>query len=180
MRARLSQKILPLALCFAVGVALAGAGRPAMRPDSELRESAAAGGGASSRTWLVVRSRPRPIFAETRNAKSGDHFVHLRAKFGADGVVSDLVTISSNMSDDSVVEAINAARRITFTPATEDGRPLPVLAEIRYGVGGMHATGVRGDGRRFCIFAAVPLEPSVNIVSVAGANDSEGWRVVYE
>lgn len=182
MRASLTKRVLPLTLCFAVGLGLAAAGasvRSAKRRgiDRQPVASETHGREAHSRTWLVIRSRPKANFSE---AVAGNAFVHLRAKLGADGTVSEIEPISANVADGSVAEAVNAARLITFTPATEDGVPLSVLAEIRYDLGRMHATGVDGEGRRFCLTSVFPTEPSVKITSVPGATAAEGWRVIYE
>ena len=180
MRACLSQKILPLILCFVAGVALSAAGGLTRSSEAESRKRAAADGAAASRTWLVVRSRPELKPSETLSANDRPHFVHLRAKFGADGMVSEITPTASTLSDASVAAAIGAARRIKFTPATEDGIPLDVLAEVRYDLGAMFAMGVDGKGRRFCVSNVLPATPSVSIVSVPGATEREGWRVVYE
>jgi hypothetical protein len=180
MRACFARKVLPLTLCFAVGVGLAAAGELTSLFDLESSESLKTAGAPASRAWLVVQAGPPLSFSETLNANAGPHFVRLRAKFGADGTVSEITELSSSVSKASIAEAVGAARRMKFSPATEDGIPLDVIVEVNFEPGAMHAMGVDRNGRRFCVSSVLPARPSVNIVSVPGATNSEGWRVVHE
>lgn len=183
MRAHVAQKILPLALCFAVGVALAGAvehSRSANRPGDagplEVSE-------AHSRTWLVIRSRATPSRPVISHGAGGFYSAHLRVKFGADGKVSEASPAlgMEKLPVELIVRACDDMKRVKFTPPTEDGRPLAAVADVIYEA---HVSCGRGPleySRCEGGYAVAPTNFSVRrIVSVEGAKESEGWRVVYE
>ena len=178
MRARLSQKLLPLTLCFAVGVALNAAGGFVW--------SALRGGGPSaraeahSRTWLVIKSRPRPFSPFVAGGDEQLLSAWFRVRFEADGTVSKLLDLPQ-LTPPAPWQAVDeAVETLKFKPPTEDGRPLAVTADV------MHEWAVKCEETPSpgswlggnCV--SRPFGMSVHIISVEGAKNAEGWRVVYE
>lgn len=180
MRSCFAQKILPLALCFAVGVGLAAGAK-------FLRSVKQGSGGerpviseAHSRTWLVIKSglpHRRPVIAHgDGNAISSALF---RTRFRADGSVSTVVPLPRPGMSEGWAAACAEVEKINFTPPTEDGRPLAVTADVTCEVAG--APPVPATARGIYYIDTRPLiSLSVKIVAVEGASSQEGWRVVYE
>jgi hypothetical protein len=106
--------------------------------------------------------------------------VQLRARFNADGKVSQVVLLTGSLPEELV--AAMTAERIGFIPATEDGRPLAVNANISYEINTFCACGndMLDNGRCDGGYVLVPSNLNVRVISVEGAKDPEGWRVVYE
>lgn len=176
-------RILPFALTLFIGLSL---GSFSWRPGSlQVR-----GGRREklndtpySRTWLVIHYQPTPSFAQ-ESAETGREpctGASLRVRFEANGKVSEAIPEEMSVQDDDcVAAAVRAARQIVFTPASENGKPVSVWATVSYGYGQMHFTGVDKKGRRFCVTSRSQVVSPVEIVSVEGAKETEGWRVVYE
>ena len=57
--------------------------------------------------------------------------VVLRAVFGADGKVKNILVLSP-LPNGLTERSLNAARMIKFEPATKDGRPVSMLVQIEY------------------------------------------------
>jgi hypothetical protein len=138
---------------------------------------------AYSRTWLVMHYQPPPSFPQA--AAETDHEpctgVRVRVRFEANGKVSQVTPEETSApEDDCIAAAVRAAEQIVFTPASENGRPVSVVATVSYGFSLMHFRGVDKKGHVFCVTSRSPIGPQVELVSVEGAKETEGWRVIYE
>ena len=92
--------------------------------------------GEQSRTWLVIRSNGPSLRGVSRPVCDGCS-VKMRVLFGVDGVAVPGNGFSLSPSSYPLIEeATAAARAIEFTPATKDGRPVPVWAYVTYDCGG--------------------------------------------
>jgi hypothetical protein len=134
-----------------------------------------------SRTWLVIHYQPHPSFPEAAAEMNGEPCsVSLRVRFDADGTISKALPENIYAPEACVAAAVEAARRIAFTPASEDGAPVSVWATVSYGFNEMIARVSDEKGRPYCVTSRRPFSSPVEIVSVEGAAETEGWRVVYE
>ncbi|MDT7602013.1 MAG: hypothetical protein QOF61_10 [Acidobacteriota bacterium] len=191
---RFLKRALPFLLTLIVGVSLGGLlkHRPHHR---HFREGVAYGGVyeggkvrasstpvSYSRTWLIVKSRPTLPRPFVSHGTSELQVVQLRAKFGADGKVSQVLPLSESLPVDLVTSATDAAWCIKFIPPTEDARPLAATVDLTYEGIAACACGndLLDDGRCQGGHILLPIGLNVGIVSVEGARESEGWRVVYE
>lgn len=181
VRSRLLKKVLPFALAAGLGVFAADAWRNFAAPRSGPAARAPYATVSHSRTWLVIRDRPAPLYAA---APGADGYVGARlvVRFNADGTVSVLTPEQAGETQEEAAfraAAVAAAKRIWFTPPTEDGRPLSTLAEVDYDLSTLCADGYDNRGRRFGVCRGLPRAPNVSIISVEGAGESDGWRLVY-
>jgi hypothetical protein len=176
-------RVLPFVLTLCIGLALGNfSGRPGfLQVGAGQREKL--NDTPYSRTWLAIHYQPQPSFPQ-ESAETGSEpctGANLRVRFDANGKVSEATPEeTSAQDDDCVAAAIRAARQMVFTPASENGKPVSVVATVSYGYSQMHFTGVDKKGRRFCVTNRIPVVSPVEIVSVEGAKETEGWRVVYE
>lgn len=175
-------KIVPFILTLFVGLALGSFSWLPSFPQLRAGQKEASKGEPYSRTWLVIHHRPQPSFpqaaAEADDEPCGG--ASLRVRFDANGTISEVMPEETSVADDCTAPAIVAARQIVFTPASENGKPVSVVATVSYGFGKMHFTGVDKKGRRSCVTVRSPVGSQVEIISVEGAKETEGWRVVYE
>jgi hypothetical protein len=105
----------------------------------------------------------------------------LRVRFDASGRVSKATPEDADAPDGCVAPAVLAASQIAFTPASENGRPLAVVATVTYGFSEMRARVMDKKGHApYCVTRRIPVSSPVEIVSVEGAKETEGWRVIYE
>jgi hypothetical protein len=179
-------KVLPFILTLFVGLVLGNfSGRPGfLQVGAGQREVSKKM--PYSQTWLVIHHQPPPSFPEEA-AETGLEpcsSAILRVRFDANGKISNVtpedVGPQVEAEDDCVAAGILAAQRIVFTPASENGKPVSVVARVSYGYSQMHFRGVDKKGRVFCVTGRQPIGSPVEIVSVEGAKETEGWRVVYE
>jgi len=75
--------------------------------------------------------KPEPLYTEEARIKQIDGFVLLKAVFRADGQVTDIRAVSK-LPSGLTESAIDAAHRITFTPAMKDGRLVSQFGKIRF------------------------------------------------
>ena len=88
--------------------------------------------GASQVTTLPrVLSKPEPSYTQVARINGVTGTVVLRAVFAADGLVRYIVPIHS-LPDGLTEEAIAAARKIKFVPATKDGKPISMWMQLEY------------------------------------------------
>lgn len=124
-------------------------------------------GETHSRTWLLIRHLPAPVYTEDEARERGAlHVERLRALLDADGTVSKVVrSTSSCLHGESPFtdDVIEAARRIRFSPATEDGQPVSLWVTVDYGCSSYHFA-----HRRF-------FQCDASIVEV-----ERDWRTIYE
>jgi hypothetical protein len=175
-------KILPFVLTLFVGLALGNFFRLPGLLQVAAGQKEASRAAPYSRTWLVIHDQPLPSFPQEAAETDAEPCTGARllVRFDANGTISAVKPAETMLAVDCAAAAILAARRIVFTPASENGRPVSVVATVSYGFGQMHFTGVDKKGRRFCVTSRSPVGSQVEIVSVEGAKETEGWRVVYE
>jgi protein TonB len=78
-----------------------------------------------------ILTRPEPQYTgEARNA-GVEGTVVLRAVFAADGTVQHILVVRS-LPHGLTEQAVAAARKIKFTPAIKDGRPVSQFIQIEY------------------------------------------------
>lgn len=82
-------------------------------------------------TKARMLSRPEPLYTERARKNGTRGTVTLRLVLGADGVVRHILVVRA-LPDGLTENAIAAARRIKFIPATKDGLPVSVYATIQY------------------------------------------------
>jgi TonB family protein len=79
----------------------------------------------------VLLSRPEPGFTEEARKNNITGTVRLRMALGADGTVSNILVIKG-LPDGLTERAIEAAKRIQFTPAQKDGRNVSQWVTVEY------------------------------------------------
>lgn len=82
-------------------------------------------------TMAQVISKPEPRYTEEARASRVTGTVVLRCIFAADGNVKHFLVIKA-LPNGLTEAAIAAARRIKFTPATIDGRPVSMFIQLEY------------------------------------------------
>lgn len=82
-------------------------------------------------TKAQILSRPEPLYTERARRSGVTGNVTLRMVLAADGAVKHIVAVR-RLPDGLTENAINAARRIKFVPATKDGRPVSQFVTIQY------------------------------------------------
>ncbi len=87
--------------------------------------------GAEVTTKARVVSKPEPTYTEAARQNQIVGTVILRAVFSADGTVRHVLVVSG-LSYGLTENAINAARKIKFIPATINGRPVSMFMELQY------------------------------------------------
>jgi TonB family protein len=79
----------------------------------------------------VITHNPEPVFTEQARQHSTTGEVILRVVLGADGTVQNILPIKT-LPDGLTEQAIKAAHRVRFIPATKDGRPVSQYSTIVY------------------------------------------------
>lgn len=95
----------------------------------------------SKGTRLVINAKPDPGYTEEARRHGTGGRVRLRAIFGADGKVTHPLAIRP-LPHGLTEKAFEAARRISFQPATVDGRPVSQFIILEYGFE-IHHRGIR-------------------------------------
>jgi hypothetical protein len=145
------KRVVPFALAFLCGVAvwqLAGVGTQALSdvfyfeyetaPRSVVRGnfSHARTDGEQSRTWLVILSSPAVESVRPEGLDCERCSVRMRVQFGEDGVAVPGNGFSLSPAAYPLIEdAVAATRSISFTPASMDGRAIPLWANVTYECG---------------------------------------------
>ena len=129
----LLKRVSPFLLALFVGVLLGNLGGSVdLRMDSA-RHSSPNQDQPHSRTWLIIRSLPVPNYTiEEAHEKKVTGSMRLRALLAADGTVSKIKAVSTPLSYNLAEDAISAAKRIQFTPAIEDGKPISLWITVDY------------------------------------------------
>ncbi|HEX8127914.1 MAG TPA: energy transducer TonB, partial [Pyrinomonadaceae bacterium] len=78
-----------------------------------------------------ILSKPEPLYTEEARKNQVTGTVRLRLVLGASGSISGIVPVS-RLPDGLTEKAIEAARRISFTPAEKDGRRVSQYVTIEY------------------------------------------------
>jgi TonB family protein len=79
----------------------------------------------------VINSRPEPLYTEEARKNQLTGTVVLRLVLNANGTVTNIVPLS-RLADGLTEKAMEAARRIQFTPAEKDGHRVSQYATINY------------------------------------------------
>jgi TonB family protein len=82
-------------------------------------------------TKAVITSKPEPGFTQEAREHDTTGTVRLRAVLGADGRVTHVVPLK-RLPHGLTEKCVEAARRIRFTPATKDGRPVSQWVTLEY------------------------------------------------
>lgn len=82
-------------------------------------------------TKAVLLRKPEPGFTERARQNQTSGVIRLRLLLGADGAIQDVFVIKS-LPDGLTEKALAAARRVKFTPATIEGRPVAQLVMLEY------------------------------------------------
>jgi TonB family protein len=82
-------------------------------------------------TRAVINHKPEPGYIEEVRRPTASGVVRLRAVLAADGRVKNILVIKG-MPDGLTERAIEAARRIKFTPAAINGRPVSQVVILEY------------------------------------------------
>ena len=82
-------------------------------------------------TKARILSRTEPQYTEEARQAQVRGTVVLRAVFGADGTIKNILVLRS-LPHGLTEGAVRAARRIKFIPATKDGRPVSQFIQIEY------------------------------------------------
>lgn len=175
-------KFLPFILTLFVGLTLGNfQRRPNPQPRFVTGHHEARDNMQQGRTWLVIHYQPPPSFPQESESSSAPCAVRLRVRFDVDGKVLKALSEEATAPEDCVAAAALAARQIVFTPASENGKPVAVVAIVSYGFSEMRGRvmGEKGDAP-YCLTRRSPMSSPVEIVSVEGATETEGWRVIYE
>ncbi len=88
-------------------------------------------------TKLVIINRPQAIFNSRARKKGVEGTVRLRVTFKSDGEIGDVIDITEKDKEKFVKyglteQAMIAAKKIKFKPATKDGEPVTVTKTIEY------------------------------------------------
>lgn len=78
-----------------------------------------------------ILTRPEPQYTEEARHAGVSGTVVLRAVFAADGTVQHILVVRS-LPHGLTENALKAARKIKFAPATKDGRPVSEFIQIEY------------------------------------------------
>ncbi|MFN2510969.1 MAG: energy transducer TonB [Pyrinomonadaceae bacterium] len=82
-------------------------------------------------TKARVLRKPEPQYTEAARRNGVTGTVVLRSVFSSDGTVKHFVVVSG-LPDGLTEQALRAARRIKFVPATIDGRPVSMFIQLEY------------------------------------------------
>jgi TonB family protein len=82
-------------------------------------------------TRAVIKDRPDPLYTPKARENGTTGTVRLRMLLAADGTVKYIFAVH-RLPDGLTEAAINAARKIKFTPAVKDGRPVSQYVTIDY------------------------------------------------
>jgi Gram-negative bacterial TonB protein C-terminal len=116
-----------------------------------------------SRTWLIIRKIPTPDYTEpVARSKGAIDRLRLRALLDKGGSVS-AVELVSEATEEFAADAMRAAERIEFRPATQDGWPVSLWVTVDYSCSGYYYA-----HRYF-------FQCTANITEV-----EQDWRVIHE
>lgn len=145
MTTYLLKRILPFALTFALGAAVAGiaglftgSGAGVFKRRQQTYHG---GGGGCSKGYrhkllaeskpLYVKYQPTAVYTSEARRRGFSGKVRLRVTFGADGAVKSVETLQGQPYG-LTQSAERAAWGITFSPSLENGLPVPVTRTIEY------------------------------------------------
>ncbi len=98
-------------------------------PEKRLENDVYKGRDVSTKARLI--SKPEPEYTESAKRNQVTGTVVLKSLFAADGTVKHIVVVYG-LPDGLTWRAVEAARKIRFTPATLNGRPVSLLMQLEY------------------------------------------------
>jgi len=101
------------------------------QPANETDKERTVFSGAEVTTKLRMLSKPEPTYTHSAKAAGVEGTVVLRAVFAEDGTVKS-VLILNPLPNGLTERAIQAAKKIKFTPATKDGRLVSTYVQLEY------------------------------------------------
>ncbi len=101
------------------------------RPEVESESERATFGTSEVMTKAIIQSRPEPGFTESARQANINGLVVMRAVLAADGQVKYILVLQS-LSHGLTEEAVKAARKIKFQPATIGGRAVSQFITLEY------------------------------------------------
>lgn len=131
----LLKRVLPFVVTLTVGASLGLWANPRHHSEMHMqRETVRACRHYQARlsaasTWAIITSQPEVRYNSRAKADQVKGTLRLRVRLDADGTVSQVVPLTT-LPDGLTEDAIDAARQIKFTPATENGRPVSVWVEL--------------------------------------------------
>ena len=118
---------------------------------------------SSSKTWLFIRNVPALTYTEQEAREKGaTDILRLRVLLDSNGTVSQVEQLTS-ATEDFVDDAMRAAKRIQFRPATENHQPISLWATVNYSCSGYY----------FAHRYAFKCDAAI-------AEIERDWRIVYE
>ena len=82
-------------------------------------------------TWAIIKLQPEVKYTQAASRNHVTGLLRLRVLLDANGTVSDVVPLST-LPDGLTDAAVEAAWKIEFIPATENGRPISVWVELNH------------------------------------------------
>ncbi|MGH9871162.1 MAG: TonB family protein [Pyrinomonadaceae bacterium] len=82
-------------------------------------------------TKAHILAKPEPVYTELARSQQITGTVILRAVLAADGTVKHLLILSS-LPAGLTQQALSAAKKIKFIPASKDGRPVSTYVQLEY------------------------------------------------
>ena len=82
-------------------------------------------------TKVQILSKPKSLYTKEARKKELSGVVVLKVVFSANGKVTN-IRVVSGLPYGLTESAIDAARKITFTPATKDGKPVSMWIQLEY------------------------------------------------
>ncbi len=79
----------------------------------------------------LIMGKPEPLYTEKARKNGVTGTVRLRLLLSFDGQVRNIHVVHG-LRDGLTEMSVNAARRIKFTPATKDGRPVSQYVQVEY------------------------------------------------
>jgi TonB family protein len=88
-------------------------------------------------TKLVILSRPQPVYNSKARKKGIEGMVRLRVTFNLDGEIGDITDVTEKDREKFkkyglTEQAVIAAKKIEFKPATKDSAPITVTKIVEY------------------------------------------------
>jgi TonB family protein len=80
---------------------------------------------------LTITSKPRAVHTEIAKANKIEGTVRLKVTFKKDGSIGKIKVISG-LADGLTEQAVEAAKKIKFTPATKKGKSVTVTKTVEY------------------------------------------------
>ena len=85
---------------------------------------------------VKVLKKPRPTYTDRARQEAVSGIVVVKVEFRADGTIGNVVGVPENSFElrrsGLVDQSIAAARKITFTPASKNGKPVTVIRLLQY------------------------------------------------